>query len=47
MFLRRPLMQAATQEFHIDGTWSDPRVTKLDRKAQADNKPSQAATETR
>jgi len=47
MFLRRPLMQAATQEFHIDGTWSDPRVTKVDRKAQADNKPSQAATETR
>jgi uncharacterized protein YhdP len=47
MFLRRPLMQAATQEFHIDGTWSDPRVTKLDRKAQADNKPSQASTETR
>jgi uncharacterized protein YhdP len=47
MFLRRPLMQAATQEFHIDGTWSDPRVTKLDRKAQADSKPSQASTETR
>lgn len=47
MFLRRPLMQAATQEFHIDGTWADPRVTKLDRKAQADNKPSQASTETR
>jgi len=47
MFLRRPLIQAATQEFHIDGTWSDPRVTKLDRKAQADNKPSQASTETR
>jgi uncharacterized protein (TIGR02099 family) len=47
VFLRRPLIQAATQEFHIDGTWSDPRVTKMDRKAQADNKPSQAATETR
>jgi uncharacterized protein (TIGR02099 family) len=47
MFLRRPLMQAATQEFHIDGTWSDPKVTKLDRKAQAENKPSQASTETR
>jgi uncharacterized protein (TIGR02099 family) len=47
MFFRRPLMQAATQEFHIDGTWSDPRVTKQDRKAQADSKPTQAATETR
>ncbi|MBC5763610.1 YhdP family protein [Ramlibacter albus] len=29
MFLRQPLIRAATQEFHIDGTWSDPRVTKL------------------
>ena len=32
MFLRRPLIQAATQEFHIDGTWADPRVTKVDLK---------------
>ena len=31
MFLRQPLIRAATQEFHIDGTWSDPRVTKLTR----------------
>lgn len=30
--LRRPLMEAATQEFWIDGTWVDPRVTKVDRK---------------
>lgn len=29
LFLRRPLAQAATQEFHIDGTWTDPRVTKV------------------
>nr|MDQ6881204.1 TIGR02099 family protein [Pseudomonadota bacterium] len=32
MFLRQPLMRAATQEFHIDGTWTDPKVTKLGRK---------------
>ena len=32
-FLRQPLMKAATQEFHIDGTWTDPRITKLARKA--------------
>jgi uncharacterized protein (TIGR02099 family) len=32
LFLRRPLMQAATQEFHVDGTWSDPRVTKVSRR---------------
>ncbi len=30
--LRRPLMEASTQEFQIDGTWIDPRVTKVDRK---------------
>ena len=28
--LRRPLMDAATQEFLVDGTWVDPRVTKVD-----------------
>ena len=43
MFFRKPLMEAATQEFHIDGTWSDPRITKIDRKARADG----AASETR
>jgi uncharacterized protein YhdP len=31
LFLRQPLIRAATQEFHIDGTWSDPRVTKVAR----------------
>ncbi|MGH8858970.1 MAG: AsmA-like C-terminal region-containing protein, partial [Polaromonas sp.] len=47
MFLRRPLMQAATQEFHIDGTWADPKITKLDRKAQAEGKAGDTSTETR
>jgi uncharacterized protein (TIGR02099 family) len=32
MFLRRPLSEAATQEFHIDGSWTDPKVTKVERK---------------
>jgi uncharacterized protein YhdP len=31
MFLRQPLMRAATQEFHVDGTWTDPRVTRVPR----------------
>ncbi len=33
-FLRRPLIQAATQELHIDGSWADPKITKIvqDRK---------------
>ena len=35
-FLRRPLMQAATQEFHISGTWADPKVSKIDRRTQAE-----------
>jgi uncharacterized protein YhdP len=29
MFLRQPLMRAATQEFHVDGTWTDPKVTRV------------------
>ena len=31
-FLRRPLMEAATQEFHIDGSWADPKITKIEKK---------------
>ena len=31
-FLRQPLIDAATQEFKIDGSWADPKVTKLERK---------------
>jgi uncharacterized protein YhdP len=33
MFLREPLMRAATQEFQVDGTWADPRVTRVARGA--------------
>lgn len=32
LFLRRPLMEAATQEFHVDGSWVDPRITKIARR---------------
>ncbi len=31
-FLRRPLIQANTQEFQIDGSWADPKITKVERK---------------
>ena len=34
-FLRRPLMEAATQEFQIDGSWDEPTITKIDRRARA------------
>ena len=29
LFLRRPLIESATQEFRVDGSWADPRVTKV------------------
>ena len=35
IFLRRPLMEAATQEFHVDGSWVDPKITKVARRASA------------
>lgn len=31
--LRKPLMEAATQEFHIDGSWVEPRIRRSDGKA--------------
>jgi uncharacterized protein YhdP len=42
VILRRPLMEANTQEFLIDGSWTDPRVTKVEHKPEsspASNKP--------
>lgn len=30
--LRQPLIRANTQEFHIDGSWADPKITKVERK---------------
>ncbi|APW40259.1 TIGR02099 family protein [Rhodoferax koreense] len=33
MFLRKPLMEAATQEFHVDGAWADPKITKVARRS--------------
>ena len=31
LFLRRPMIESATQEFHIDGSWADPQITKVPR----------------
>ncbi|MDB5929898.1 MAG: hypothetical protein JWR60_1605, partial [Polaromonas sp.] len=45
MFLRRPLMEAATQEFQIDGTWDEPKITKVDRKARARAQAGQTSQE--
>jgi uncharacterized protein (TIGR02099 family) len=46
LFLRAPLAQAFTFEYTITGPWSDPAVTKVDRKAErslppASRKPQQ------
>ncbi len=46
-FLRRPLIQAATQEFQIDGTWANPKITKVERKPVAENKAGETTGETR
>ncbi len=43
MFLREPLARATTQQFHIDGTWSDPRITRVARGAEAADKPGEEA----
>ena len=32
LIVRKPLMDSLTQEFVIDGTWLEPRVTKVERK---------------
>ncbi len=35
LVLRQPLIAASTQELYIDGTWLEPRVTKVDRRPAA------------
>lgn len=30
LLLRQPMIESATQEFHIDGSWSDPHVVRTD-----------------
>jgi uncharacterized protein (TIGR02099 family) len=32
VFLRKPLTQAGTREFHVTGPWSDPKVERVQRK---------------
>lgn len=32
--LSKPLSAAATQEFHVEGTWADPKITKVPRSLQ-------------
>ncbi len=30
LFLRKPLMEAATHEIHVNGSWSDPKYTQVE-----------------
>ena len=32
--LSKPLAAAATQEFHVEGTWADPKIAKVPRSLQ-------------
>jgi uncharacterized protein YhdP len=43
VFLRGPLIAAATQEFSVRGTWSDPEVAKLPRRPGRAPSPEPAA----
>lgn len=40
VLLRGPLIESSTQEFHIDGTWLDPKVTQVARKSNPRNEPA-------
>ena len=31
-FLRKPLIEAGTREFHVSGPWADPKVERVERK---------------
>ena len=33
-FLKKPIAQATTKDFLVEGTWSDPKVTKIDTKSK-------------
>src|SRR5262249_49676323 len=32
LFLRNPLARAGTREFHVQGSWADPKVEPVDHK---------------
>ncbi len=39
MVLKRPLIKANTQEFHVDGSWDNPAVHKVETSASRENSP--------
>jgi uncharacterized protein (TIGR02099 family) len=42
--IRRPLIKSNTEEFKVEGSWSDPKVTKLSKKDEAAGAPASAAS---
>ena len=38
-FLRKPLMEAGTREFHVTGKWTDPKIEQVPRKPAQANEP--------
>lgn len=45
LFLRRPLAEAGTREFHVSGSWADPKVERVARSPGPENPPpSEAGT---
>ena len=35
-FLRKPLIEAGTREFHVSGAWDDPKVERVERRRLPD-----------
>ncbi len=46
LILRRPVIEAATQEFHVTGPWAEPQVTRIKRTSAAQATPSTPAAPT-
>jgi uncharacterized protein YhdP len=40
LILRRPVIEAATQEFHITGQWADPQIVRVKRNRDAQAAPA-------
>jgi uncharacterized protein YhdP len=46
LFLRRPLSEAGTREFHVTGSWVDPQVDRIEHKTDSVKPVQPAAPET-
>jgi len=44
LFLQKPLIKVNTQEFLIDGSWNEPRVTKVNSQNGINKMPDTPST---